>query len=147
MLSYFSVFLVFKSTCKAVIFLWVPLWSQSIGVYNCLWYNSKLSVISASLFSFTEELQSTMGFPVGSVGKESACNGGDSGFILGLWRSLGEGNGNPLQYSCLENPMDRGVWRATVHGVAHELDTTEHISGSRENTGWGCRLGSEQRQS
>ena len=58
------------------------------------------------------------GFPGGSDGKESACNAGDPGSIPGLRRSSGEGNGNPLQYSCLENPMDRGAWWATVHGVA-----------------------------
>jgi len=50
--------------------------------------------------------------------KESACNAGDSGSIPGLGRSPGEGNGHPLQYSCLGNPMDRGAWRATVHGFA-----------------------------
>ena len=49
--------------------------------------------------------------------KKSACNGGDLGLIPGLGRSLGEENGNPLQYSCLENPMDRGIWPATVHRV------------------------------
>jgi len=54
----------------------------------------------------------------GSDGKESACSVGDLDLILGLGRSPGEGNGKPLQYSCLENPMDRGAWRATVHGVA-----------------------------
>ena len=58
-----------------------------------------------------------MGFPGGSDGKESACNVGDPALILGLGRSPGEGNGNPLQYSCLENPIDRGAWRATVHGL------------------------------
>ena len=58
------------------------------------------------------------GFPGGSEDKVSACNAGDLGLIPGLGRSPGEGNGNPLQYSCLENPMDRGAWRATVHGVA-----------------------------
>ena len=52
--------------------------------------------------------------------KESACNVGDTGSILGLERSPGEGNGNPFQYSCLENPMDRGPWWATVHGVIKE---------------------------
>ena len=51
------------------------------------------------------------------VGKESACNTGDPGLIPGSGRSPGEGNGNPLQYSCLENPMDRGAWQTTVHGV------------------------------
>ena len=59
-----------------------------------------------------------MGFPHSSVGKEFACNAGDVGSIPGLGRSLGEGNGNPLQYSCLENPMDGEVWWAAVHGVA-----------------------------
>ena len=52
-----------------------------------------------------------------SVGKESACNAGDLGSISGLGRSPGEGNGNPLKYSCLENPMDKGAWQATVYGV------------------------------
>ena len=51
-----------------------------------------------------------MGFPHSSVGKESACNVGDPGSIPGLGRSPGEGSGTPLQYSCLENPMDRGAW-------------------------------------
>ena len=59
-----------------------------------------------------------MGFPGGSDGKASACNAGDLCSIPGLGRSPGEGNGNPLQHSCLENPMDRGAWQATVHGVA-----------------------------
>ena len=49
--------------------------------------------------------------------KKSACNAGDLGLIPGSGRSPGEGNGNPLQYSCLENSMDRGAWWATVHGV------------------------------
>ena len=53
-----------------------------------------------------------------SDGKESICNAGDPGLILGLERSPGEGNGYPLQYSCLENPMDRGTQQAVVHGVA-----------------------------
>ena len=57
------------------------------------------------------------GVPGGSDGKESACNAGDPGIIPGLGKYPGEGNGNPLQYFCLENPMDRGAWRVTVHGV------------------------------
>ena len=59
-----------------------------------------------------------MGFPGGSDGKESACNAGDLGLIPGLGRCPGGVHGNPLQYSCLENPMNREVWRATVHEVA-----------------------------
>ena len=58
------------------------------------------------------------GLPRGSDAKESACNAEDPGSIPGLGGSPGEGNGNPLQYYCLENPMDRGAWWATVHGVA-----------------------------
>ena len=59
-----------------------------------------------------------MGFPGGSDGKESVCNAGDQGLIPESGRSPGEGNDNPLQYSCLENSMDREAWRATVYGVA-----------------------------
>ena len=60
----------------------------------------------------------TTGLPGGSEVKASACNVGDLGSISGSGRSSGEGNGNPLQCSCLENPMDGGAWQATVHGVA-----------------------------
>ena len=65
-----------------------------------------------------------MCFPHSSVGKEFACNAGDSGLIPGLGRSSGEGNGNPLQYSSVENPMDREAWQDIVHGIArvgHDL--------------------------
>ena len=55
------------------------------------------------------------GFPLSSVGTEPACNAGDPGSIPGSGRSPEEGNSNPLQYSCLENPMDTGTWKATVH--------------------------------
>ena len=61
------------------------------------------------------------GFPCSSVGKESACSAGDPGSIPGLRRSPGEGNGDPLQYPCLENFMDRGAWWAAVHGVTKSL--------------------------
>ena len=63
-------------------------------------------------------------FPGGLQGRESACDAGDPGSIPGLEGSPGEGIGNPLQYSCLENSMDRGTWQATVHGIT-ELDMTE----------------------
>ena len=68
-----------------------------------------------------------MGFPGGSVVKNPPANTGDArdvDSIPGLGRSPGEGNGNPLQNSCLGNPMDKGAWWATVHGVTKELDMT-----------------------
>ena len=64
-------------------------------------------------------------FPGSSDCKASACNAGDPGSIPGSGRSPGKRNGNSLHYSCLENPMDRGAWPATVNGVAKESDTTE----------------------
>ncbi len=73
-----------------------------------------------------------MGFPCSSVGKESACNAGDPGSIPGLGRSPGEGNGNPLQYSCLENPMDGGAWWATVHGVAKSRTRLSDFTNDRD---------------
>ena len=70
-------------------------------------------------------------FPGSSIGKESACNAGDPSSIPGSGTSLGEGNGNPLQYSCLENPTDRGAWWTTAHGIARNwtllsTSTNEH---------------------
>ena len=65
-----------------------------------------------------------VGLPDGSDGQESACNIAGLGSIPGLGRSPGEGNGNPLQYPCLENPVDRGTWQATVHGVTKESHMT-----------------------
>ena len=90
-----------------------------------------------------------LGFPCGSAGKESACSVGDLGSVPGLGRSPGVGNGNPLQYSCLEDSMDSGAWRATVHGVTksrtrlsdfhfHSLPTkltVEHRAGSSARPG------------
>ena len=67
-----------------------------------------------------------MGLPGGTVVKNPPASAGDAGLIPGLGRFPGEGNGNPLQYSCLENPMNRGAWQAIVHGVTKESDPTEH---------------------
>ena len=70
------------------------------------------------------------GFPHGSDGKESACNAGDPGSIPGLERSPGEGNGNPLQCSCLENPRDGEAWWAAIYGVAQSRTRLKRLSSS-----------------
>ena len=81
-----------------------------------------MKVVSLSLFlsqnNFLHKFNAFLGFPGGSEGKASACNAGDLGSIPGSGRSPGGGNGNPLQYSYLENPMDGEAWRATGHRVA-----------------------------
>ena len=71
-----------------------------------------------------------MGFPGGSVVKNAPANAGDASLIPGVGRSPGEGNDNPLQYSCRGNPMDRKGWWATTHGVT-ELDTTERLNNNQ----------------
>ena len=79
------------------------------GLYQCHFQRRLHTPVYAGSF--------TLGFPGGSEVKASARNVGDLGLIPGSGRSPGEVNGNPLQYSCLENPMDGGAWWATVHGV------------------------------
>ena len=81
------------------------------------YFYCSLFIVSLSLGLEKLLVTGSEGFPGGSAGKESACNAGDVGLIPGLGRSPGEGNGNPLQYSCLENSTDRGAWQAEVHGV------------------------------
>ena len=75
-------------------------------------------LLTSVLISHTRKV---MVFPQSSIGKESACNAGDPGSVPRLGRFPGVGHGNPLQYSCLENSMDRGGWWATVHGVTKSL--------------------------
>ena len=79
------------------------------------------------MLPFLVSSSESWGFPGGSDGKESAHNVGDRGSIPGSGRSPGEGNGKPLQYSCLENSMDREAWQATARGVA-ELDMSEQLT-------------------
>ena len=84
-------------------------------------YKSQTQVLSFKLniwILFIYLVISVLGFPCGSVVKNLSANVGDMGLIPGSGRSPGGGNGNPLQYSCLGNPMDRGAWQATVHGIA-----------------------------
>ena len=88
------------------------------------WPDKQQGVLSPDLNIYTFSVAQNFpvapfwGFPGGSDGKESACRAGDPGSIPGLGRSPGKGNGYPVQYSCLENSMDRGAWQAIVHGVA-----------------------------
>ena len=103
----------------------LPLDQHSWGFYLSFPFNSSYTIgqgtkvrpstnyVHSNFISVTRKV----GFPGGSAGKESACNEGDHGSVAGSGRSPGGGHGNPLQYSCLENPMDRGPWRAAVHGV------------------------------
>ena len=83
--------------------------------YRIFGYTYKL--FRGKAFFVYVQVQIRCPFPGGSEVKASAWNAGDPGSIPGLGRSPGEGNGNPLQYSCLENPMEGGAWWATVHGV------------------------------
>ena len=73
-------------------------------------------------------------FPCSSVSKQCDCNTGDLGSIPGLGRSPGEGNGNPLRYSCLENPRDREAWWAAVYGVAWSRTQLKHLSSSSSSS-------------
>ena len=87
-----------------------------------------------SLTGYSPQGRKELEFPGGSVGKnppakqETACNVGDTGLIPGSGKSPGEGNGNPLQYSYLGNPTDRGAWWTTAHGVAKESDKTQRLN-------------------
>ena len=98
------------------------------------------SLFSLKCYSFTFKsvyLQEIEGFPGGSVGKESTCSVGDTAdacSIPGLGRSPGGGCGNPLKYSCLENPMDRGAWWATVHGVTKRRTGLKQLSTHTKET-------------
>ena len=96
---------------------------------NCLSYitSSSGAILLSMLFQMTVWINFLLlhykGLPRWLSGREPTCQAGDTGLILGSGRSSREGNGNPLQYSCLGNSLDRGAWRATGHGVT-ESDTT-----------------------
>ena len=105
------------SSGKVVAHLSSPFNPEAL-VYQSYCYDPFVAtLLSGFLFPWLVYSQG-LGFPRWLSGKESACQAGDVGLISGLERSPGEGNGNPLQYFCLENPMGRGAWWATVHGVA-----------------------------
>ena len=96
---------------------WRWRWARRTGL------SARLPVDVREVWLFWLPPRVMRGFPGGSDSKESACSAGDPGWTPGSGRSPGEGNGHPLQYSCLGSPMDRGAWWARVHGVAKELDT------------------------
>ena len=101
--------------------------SQSIPPLPPLYHGNHKSVLClGACFCFIDKF--ICGFPGGLDGKASACNAGDPGLIPALGRSPGGGHGNPLQYSCLENSMDRGAWWAAVPGGRKKSDTNEWLS-------------------
>ena len=85
----------------------------------------KVLCVCKTCYDFISIFCIVAGHPWWPSGKESPCNARDAGLHPESGRSPGEGNGNPLQHSCLENPVDKGAWQATVHGIANELDMTE----------------------
>ena len=116
-------FFFFSYICRlaAVIFYWLVITLMTHSLWG---FKGKRTKIRAT----TEGWQGVRGFPGGSEVKASASNVGDLGSIPGSGRSPGEGNGNPLQYSCLENPMDGGAWWATVHGVAQSQTPLSNLT-------------------
>ena len=102
--------------------------SDKLQVHNsCLIKIGKQGQVRGFYFSYHSLFEMYTGFPGGSSGKESARQCRRHGFHPELGRSPGRGNGDRLQHSCLENPMDRGAWWAAVHGVAKESDMTEQL--------------------
>ena len=105
------------------------------AVYGVAQSRTRLKRLSSSSSRCKNEykLQDTLGFPRGSAGKESTHHPGDLGLIPGLGRSLGGGHGNPLQYSCLENPRDGGARWAAIYGVTQSWTRLKQLSSSSSN--------------
>ena len=102
---------------------WTDLCGDSLGLAWSHTMNFLTGLLNPGRYTF-DIVYLSKRLPCWLSGKESTCHAGDPSSILRLGGFLGEGNGNSLRYSCLENPMDRGAWRATVHGVAKESDRT-----------------------
>ena len=98
----------------------------------CSWHFLHITLRgTVGFYEYTEHTQNSCHawlVPSDSVGTESTCKAADAGLMPGSGRSPGKGNGNPLQYSCLRNPMDRGAWQATVRGVAKSQTRLEQLS-------------------
>ena len=110
-------------------------WLEEVHAHSA--FAQVLSVMSQVVLHCLLSLWVAPGFPGGSAGKESACSEGDPGSIPGWRRSLGEGNNNSLQYSCLGNLIDRGAWWASVHGVT-KSQTAEQLTLVGESRLWSC---------
>ena len=104
--------------------IWLRTGNLPKGKHKLPYFLTEEALLFQLMMWWCLKLPGGIGFSGGSVGKESACNAGDLDSIPGSGRSPGEGNGNPLQYSCLENPMDRGTWWAIVHRVPKRHDWT-----------------------
>ena len=111
------------------------LWDMSISPIT---HHTFVSVVPSKYLSVSHILSycifNQLGFPSGSNGKEPSCNVRDPCSIPGSGRSSGEGNGNPLQYSCLQNPMDRGAWWAIVHEMAKSQTRLSNTAASLVST-------------
>ena len=110
----------------------VSMWDNTRILFSVFFFLlSKYNREDTCMLIYTYMYISILGFPGGSVVKNLPANAGDTrhvGLIPGLGRSPGRGNGNPLQYSCLENPMDRGAWRAMVHSLTKSQTWLERLS-------------------
>ena len=104
----------------------IPGWGTRIR--QAMWGGHKQTLPTPAIKSAVSYMPGESGFPGGSVVKNLPANARGTGLIPGSESSPRVGNGNLLQYSCQENPMDRGAWRATVHGVAKESDMTERLN-------------------
>ena len=119
-----------------------PTHESNHDLLHCRQILYQLSYQRSHIYIYTHRQTDTynvrMGLSQWLSGKESACNAGDTGSVLGLGRFLGGGHGNPLQYSCQENPMERGAWWATVHGVTKNQAQPKQLS---VHTKWGNNFG------
>ena len=113
----------YNPVCTLFLFCFV---FMTMKIMNC---PCGYSFVLFFYFLFFQYLPSTtLSSRLPSVVKNQLANAGDAGSVPGSGRSPGEGNGNPLQYSCLDNPLDRGAWQAIVHGVTKEPDTTQPLN-------------------
>ena len=103
-----------QSPAASKVAAWGP---EARSLARMTWVCFLSLLVKKAIAECLQQTSHCVGFPDGSVGKESTCNAGIWGSIPGLGTPPGEGKGNPLHYSCLGNPMDRGAWWATVHGV------------------------------